>query len=137
MITPIVQGGIPKLLSWSKASYSALLVPTNRIYYLSWLGMKYIADATVASRSIIAQILAVNTDVYYLVSSSATASQTKRLTYNLNVSTYTSPSDACAGVGMVIPLYPGQSLEVAIVNGQAGDSWTLEGVYFEVPITCP
>lgn len=137
MITPVVQGGIPKLLSLSKTGSTSITVPTNRMYYLAWVFVRLVNDANVATRTITLYTTLVNTRTMNLVLTTGAASETKTLGYGLNTSSSSVPLSVNNGIGLLLPLYPGQVLGISLASGQAGDDWDAEGVYYEVPITCP
>jgi hypothetical protein len=137
MIQPVVQGGIPKSLTLAKAGVTSRTVPANRIWYLAWAAVQYVADATVAARSATLKITAGTIGLALADTGVITASQTKKCTYNLLHAATTINGADVGGTGNLLPLYPGSIITVDIATGQAGDGWTAEGVYYEVPITCP
>lgn len=134
-LVPVVQGGVPKLLTLSKAGTATITVPANRLYVLMWAHVLAVTSADVADRTFRLTLTMVNTYTHYLASSgTVTASTTKRMGYGL--SAYVSGSDYGTQMGGLI-LYPGQKISTYNTNEQAGDTWSIEGLYFEVPISVP
>jgi hypothetical protein len=128
----VVPGGYPKLLTLVKGGATSIVVPTARIYYLSWYLAYFNTDATVATRTLTISVLLVNSASAILGYRSATASQNAGLSYNVIAGGgLTLPQDVSSGSGMLLPLMAGQTLHVTETNPQAGDTWALEGVYYD------
>jgi hypothetical protein len=134
-LAAVIPGGQYRTFALSHAS-KTLTVPLKRIYLIDWFALTYIADATVATRGIAIIVRLLNTDYALLENfQTITASLTSRFSYGLGVDPilYSYPSSP----GRELVLYPGQKIEVIETNWQAGDTWTSEGVYREIPFNVP
>jgi hypothetical protein len=66
------------------------------------------------------------------------AGETKTLDYNVHSNATNGEAAAIQNCGWgLLPLYPGTVLYGSAAYIQAGDAWTIEGVYYEVPISSP
>lgn len=128
----VVPGGYPMLLTFAKGGTTSLVVPTSRIYYLAWYLAYFNTDATEATRTLTISVLLTNAASAVLGTTSQTASQNKGLSYNVIAGGgLTLPQDVSSGSGMLLPLFAGQTLRVTETAPVAGDTWALEGVYYD------
>lgn len=138
MIHGVVPGGTVKRLVLTKGGTETIQVPTNRIFYLAWAVMQYIADATVVNRTSFIALTLPNATMIRLVSRSLiVAGETKQVTYNMHDNIVGTESAAANMGAGLLALYPTTVLYGSAYSAQAGDAWSVEGVYYEVPISSP
>jgi len=115
-------------LQWDETAVSNLVtVPIGHLWHVWSFWMRYIADANVASRQI---DLTINQDSGpiggLVMTDTATANQTRALKYGVQdqASIYNGANES--GLGEY--LEAGDTIELAVTNEQAGDTWDVWGI---------
>lgn len=115
----------------AKGGATTLTVPTGHIYLLQYVVMRYVADATVATRYC-GPAIDIGNAKFTVAVGEIVASETKIVVGGIPLSNqiYDIEGSSAFPFGG-LPLYPGYTLEAIASNGQAGDSWTIEGLYLD------
>lgn len=127
-------GGKTSKKSLTKAGDTSVTVPSGHRYVV-WLGGgKYVADATVATRTMTVYVDSGGgtVEVWLFTIASITASQTKRITLGRGASTGIDGYAEVPQGGLLLPA--GYRLLVGIGNAQAGDTWELDLYYQDLNI---
>lgn len=130
MIQRVTFGGKPGKTSLTKAGTTGITVPTGHRYCVYQIGGSYVADATVVTRTftVYMDTGGSTVEIWLGYLSSITASQTKRV----NGCYSATGLDLCMGLpagGLV--LEAGHRLLTGVGNAQAGDTWSLDLLYWD------
>lgn len=120
--------------SLTKAGDTTVTVPAAHRYVLVLGGGKYVADATVATRTftVYCDSGAGSVEVWLAYLSSITASQTKRIALGRGASTGIDLYAELPSMGLILPA--AYRLLVGVGNAQAGDTWELDLYYADLVV---
>lgn len=118
----------------TKGGTTTLTVATGHRYYLAYMSVYYLADATVATR-IVTPYVDHGTPETHLGKFDVTASQGMRFAAGIGNAAYAAYLTAGSVLAGPMPLVAGDVVNVGVSNGQAGDTWTAYLVYYDVVLS--